>query len=475
MGKVLAVTVKELKILLKDPGGFLLLFLLPAMFILVLSTALQGAFSSPDSDEKIDVLVVNQDAGDFGKKLIEAIDAKGHFRAVTTEEGRPLTADRAEALVAAGAYPLAIRVPDGMDGGLFFKKKTDIELIADPTFSKPATWGLQGAIKEFVHVSMLAGKITEADKKGEAIELLKGKIDEIKIQCDDCKTRLEELSNPKKLMAILRSRSRIREAKNGKKPAETTADEPDAEALMDAAQYEKDASRTVALIEDKGVAITQRFAYGANVDGEIEPNSVQQNVPGWTIFALFWIAQILCINILHERQTGAFRRVMVAPISFAKYMFAKTIPFAIINMIQALLMFALGVYVLPLVGCPELVIRNVPALAVLTVAISYTAIGFGIMMASLSKTVFLSASVSASVLIIMTAIGGIMVPRFVMPEVMQRMSLFVPHGWALEGYLDVLVKGQTLEDILPHVGALFLFGTGFVLFAMLRLHRLNRT
>ena len=123
----------------------------------------------------------------------------------------------------------------------------------------------------------------------------------------------------------------------------------------------------------------------------------------------------------------------------------------------------------------QLVIKNEPALALLTVTISYTAIGFGIMMASLSKTVFLSASVSASVLIIMTAIGGIMVPRFVMPDVMQKMSLFVPHGWALEGYLSVLVRNQTVAEILPHAGALALFGTCFILFAIVRLHRLNRT
>lgn len=474
MGKLIAITVKELKILMKDPGGLLLLFILPAMFILVLSVALQGAFSSPDSDEKIEVLVVNRDTGDFGKKLIEAVDRNGHFRTVTGEGGRPLTPERAEALVKAGTYPIAVLVPDGMTGSLFFKSKNEIELIADPTFSKPATWGLKGAIKELVHVSMLAGKITEAQKKGEAIDLLKENIEDIKTQCDKCKTQLEALSNPRKLMAVLRSRSRIRAAKEGKSQAETTVEEPDIDALIAEGKNDKDAENTVALIQDKGVTITHRFAYGAGADEDIDPNSVQQNVPGWTIFALFWIAQILCINILHERQTGAFKRVMVAPISFARYMLAKTVPFFIINMIQALLMFALGIYVLPHVGCPQLVIQNVPALVLLTVAISVTAIGFGIMMASLSKTVFLSASVSASVLIIMTAIGGIMVPRFVMPESMQRLSLFVPHGWALEGYLNVLVKGQTLEEILPHVGALLLFGCGFVLFAILRLHRLNR-
>ena len=236
----------------------------------------------------------------------------------------------------------------------------------------------------------------------------------------------------------------------------------------------RDIDETISIIDSSGVVISERFAYGKNGGKETDPNAVQQNVPGWTIFALFWIAQILMINILYERQSGAFKRVMVSPISFPTYILSKTIPFALINLIQAVAMFALGVYILPLFGCPELELSNLPALAILTACISFTAIGFGLMMASLSKTIFLSASVSATVLIIMTAVGGIMVPRFIMPELMQKMTLFVPHGWALEGYLNIIVRHQPTAEILPHVGALLLFGLGFTAFAIVRMHRMNR-
>jgi ABC-2 type transport system permease protein len=467
---VAAIALKELKILLKDPGGLLLLFILPALFILVLSTALQGAFASMDTDEQIEVLVVNDDNADFGKNLIRAIDANGHFRAVAALDGEKVTRAVARERVASGACALAVFIPDDIEAGLLFEGKREIALLVDPTFSKEATLGLEGAIKEFIHLSMLAGKITEADKKSRAIEDLSDEMKEAEEGAKACRAQLD------KVVEQMRRRGPPRGARDSAATDEAT-DTAGAEAStkQEAAVDDKDAEETVALIASHGAGVVTRFAYGNGEPKAAAPNSVQQNVPGWTIFALFWIAQILCINILGERQTGAFKRVMVAPISFARYMLAKTIPFILINIAQAVLMFALGVFILPMVGCPELVLRNVPALVLLTLTISFTAIGFGLMMASLSKTVFLSASVSASVLIIMTALGGIMVPRFVMPEVMQKMSLFVPHGWALEGYLNILVKHQTTYQILPHVGALALFGLCFVTFAIIKMSRTNRT
>lgn len=42
--QIFAITIKDLKILFKDRGGMIVLFAMPAMFILVMSTALQRSF-----------------------------------------------------------------------------------------------------------------------------------------------------------------------------------------------------------------------------------------------------------------------------------------------------------------------------------------------------------------------------------------------------------------------------------------------
>lgn len=80
--QILAITWKDLKILLKDTGGLATLFLMPAMFIFVMTLALGGLFS--DGDNPIEILVVNDDVGTIGVQIVEGLQATAGF-AVETE------------------------------------------------------------------------------------------------------------------------------------------------------------------------------------------------------------------------------------------------------------------------------------------------------------------------------------------------------------------------------------------------------
>jgi ABC-2 type transport system permease protein len=51
-----------------------------------------------------------------------------------------------------------------------------------------------------------------------------------------------------------------------------------------------------------------------------------------------------------------------------------------------------------------------------------------------------------------------MVPKFVMPDFMQTFSNISPMSWGLEGFLDVLLRREGIEAVLPEVLALTLFG-----------------
>ena len=67
-----------------------------------------------------------------------------------------------------------------------------------------------------------------------------------------------------------------------------------------------------------------------------------------------------------------------------------------------------------------------------------------------------------------------MVPKLVMPEAMQTASWFVPQGWALEGYLDLLVRGRGVRDILPHAGVLLGFALVSFAASAVRMSRIRR-
>ena len=60
--------------------------------------------------------------------------------------------------------------------------------------------------------------------------------------------------------------------------------------------------------------------------------------------------------------------------------------------------------------------------------------------------------------IILAALGGMMVPSYIMPDAMKTLSLFTPHAWALAGYHDVMVRGLGVREVLLETGVLLGFG-----------------
>lgn len=457
---VLATVRKELLILAKDPAALVLLFILPAIFIAVLSLAMQGAFAQKDGAEKFSILVVNRDKGDFGEKLIENINANGYFEVIEQED-----ADIAKRMVTDGSRSLLLVIPKSASRAFVAKTgnaEERIVLFQDPAFSKEMAMSVMNGIREFIYITLLDKLKDAAKKQGEAVSTLESELDKT----------IEKLKTTAAVAVDLRHRFEAMGRRPGMgRPGGDKAG--DAETDTDNFEINVRKPKKVRSIPDGvGLVVEQKFLT-ASGRGNERPTSTQQNVPGWTIFALFWIAQVLAINIISERQSGAFRRVMVSPVSFYKYLLSKAIPFLFINLLQAIFLFLLGVYVLPYFGCARLEIQNIPALTVLTVAVSATAVSFALTLAGFLKTPFAAASVSASVLVVMTALAGIMVPKFVMPEAMQHLTAYVPQGIALEAYLDVLLRGRGIAELMPAVGRLLGFSCVFSALGLLRMRRLR--
>ena len=117
--QIIAITIKDLKVLFHDRGGIVALFLMPAMFILVMSYALQGTFE-PTADQPYEVLVVNLDAfqvfqgfdsGALGAEAVKALEDLEGVTAITEVEEQTLDVETADALVSAGDYPIAVIFP----------------------------------------------------------------------------------------------------------------------------------------------------------------------------------------------------------------------------------------------------------------------------------------------------------------------------------------------------------------------------
>jgi ABC-2 type transport system permease protein len=94
---------------------------------------------------------------------------------------------------------------------------------------------------------------------------------------------------------------------------------------------------------------------------------------------------------------------------------------------------------------------NPLALVMVSLALAAAANGLGLLVAALGKTEGQVNGLSVLLAITLSALGGMMVPTFIMPGLMKFLSLFTPHAWALAGYHDIIVRGLSVKQILPEV------------------------
>jgi ABC-2 type transport system permease protein len=219
--------------------------------------------------------------------------------------------------------------------------------------------------------------------------------------------------------------------------------------------------------------VNVRYRYQATQDAA-RPSAVQQNVPAWLVFAMFFSVVPLANTLITERQQGTLRRLRTLPTPPALPIIGKLIPYFFINQIQVLLMLAVGVYAMPLFGAESLTLgHSIAGLALMSVALSAAALGYGMLIAALARTTEQATTLGGVGNILLAALGGIMVPRFVMPEIMQRIADFSPMAWGLDGFLDIFLRNGNVHDVLPEAGLLLLFGSITLLLAM-HLHKRQR-
>lgn len=202
------------------------------------------------------------------------------------------------------------------------------------------------------------------------------------------------------------------------------------------------------------------------------PNAVQQNVSGWLIFAMFMIAIPLSTTVIQDRSERTLMRLQTMGASLPTIYLAKLLPYGVVNLLQLALMLALGAWLLPLLGSRGLSLQvNLPALLLMGIATSFAALAVASLVATLARTVEQATVISGGLNILLAAISGIMIPTFLMPPAMQSLAAWSPMNWALEGFLEVLVRQGNLDDILTYCFCLFLFGLLIGTLAILLLKR----
>ena len=369
-----AMVKKEFLLVFRDKQALMALFIMPAIFILIMSVAMRDMFSQ--ASVVFNIAIVDMDKSSISKKLITNIDDDKKFSIVNVKD-------------------------------------------AEFVITMPKGYGDESA-KE----SKIAIKV-DGSLKSDEIELFKVNL-------------LQNIVNLK--LDIITER------------------------LSDFSDEAAAAVGSVSLSGDNLFTLTY------NEDSEV-PNSTQQSVPTWIVFGMFFMVIPMSNIYINERKQNTLSRLDSMNISIFSLTMAKIVPYIFIGQVQVWIMIAVGMFLVPLLDTPALAINgSIWAVIFLSFALSISAIGVSTLIAVSANSSEQASTIGGITNILLGSIGGVMVPKFIMPETMQNLANISPMSWGLDGFLDIFLKGGGIMHVMNESLMLIGFGLVVLVISMMILH-----
>jgi ABC-2 type transport system permease protein len=429
ISKLLATVKKEILLLIRDKVGLSILFLMPMALIFVM-TLIQDAAFKTINEKGIPIVFVNNDHDSLGILIEQGLRNNDLCTFYDSIDGKPATIELAQKAVAEGKFLVGIVIPKNATEAI---RKNVTALVSETLNSDSAVIQNASATEDSVEITILIDPVA---KKSFLISVT---------------SNLHEFISEVKTKIMF----------------QTFSDQV-AEIIPDRSAAPKNAYKKSQIIKYKEI-------YASKSEEKIVPNAVQHNVPAWAIFAMFFIAIPLSGSIMKERNEGSVFRLHTMPTPFLLLINGKIIVYAIVCQIQFLLMLSVGLVFLPMLGLPALVLgHSYIGIFVLTMATAFAATGYGVMVGTLAETEHQGAIVGALSILLLSALGGIWVPSYVMPEVMRNISAYSPLNWSLTGYYKLFLRGAGVGDIMIDAIKLFIFFLAMMAIASI-VNRIKRT
>ncbi|MDF3028138.1 MAG: type transporter [Fluviicola sp.] len=407
MKKLKASVWKEILLVLHDKVGLLLMYLMPLLLVFIITIVQNSAFQIVN-ENKLTVLISNQDKGSLGDSLVKALVQSGSFE---------------------------IRKKDRLSEAAVKRTTIDEDAMLGiyiPSDFSEKMAGNADNISKLMLEQM--GVIEKAPKTTPRKQ-------EISIYFDPVVQENFRISVINGIQSIT----------NGIENEEMVSK------LFQEMGYDSIPATIRQAIVNRETKLKIANA-SLNEVAELIPNSSQHNVPAWSIFAMFFMVISLGGNIVKERLSGSFLRLQTIPGGFALTLISKFLVYLFVALSQLLLLFMMGIYIFPYLGLPKLAMPNafLPFMVV-TLLSAVSAISYAVLVGTYAKTQEQANGFGAISIIIFAAIGGIWVPNFVMPDYMQTIGNISPLKWCLEGYYILFLKNGAWGELIGTISFLFLF------------------
>lgn len=398
---------KEGLLLLRDRIGLGILFVMPMVLIFVMTLIQDAAFRTL-SEQGIPILLVNEDQDSLGFKIEQGLRSAGICELHTRINGQAAQEDQVTEAVRQGKYLIAIVVPEGATDALKSR-------VANMLESSLGT-GAEPAETEIKEIRLIIDPVASKSFVTSVTSSLREFITSVK-------TQLMFESFNEQIGLLVPEGSDYTPAKY-----------------------------------DGALAIGYKEEYASELAGSKTPNAVQHNVPAWTIFAMFFIVIPVVGSVMKEKSEGSVFRFHIIPASYFLQINAKLLVFTLVCMVQFVLMLSIGLFFLPMLGLPVLDLGNsITGILIVALATSFAASGYGVLVGTLAGTQQQGAILGSLSILILSALGGIWVPAYIMPDTLRTISEFSPLNWALNGFYSLFLRGEGLAGVWPHVVKLLTF------------------
>ncbi|GAC1439237.1 MAG: ABC transporter permease [Sediminibacterium sp.] len=407
MYKLRATILKDLRILMRDKIGLVLMFGMPVLLVIVI-TKIQNSTFELVNKNKVALLLANRDTGKVSTELVQAIDKIGMFKLaeVPKDQSDQYLIDRMHTKDAL----LALIIPQGFSAKVTAKAKK-------VTAKALNSFGLEG---------------------GDTLNRKTGNTDPITLYYHPI---LQEAFR-RSVQGALHSALQMVESKQVLKQLYFSLNEKELPVSM-----ENEILNNQSPINEVPVSR----------DGnKTVPNASQHNVPAWTIFAMFFVVLSLGSGIVREKLSGSFIRLKTLPTNYLVALVSKQITYLGVTMIQAALIFAIGVWLFPYINLPALDLpTDLSGLFIVSLLCGWCAVSYAVCVGVFAGTQEQANGFGAVSIVILAALGGLMVPAFAMPNSFQTIIKLSPMHWCLEAYYGLFLEGGKLNDVLRNIIPLF--------------------
>jgi ABC-2 type transport system permease protein len=393
-----ATIIKDSKILLRDRVGLFMMFFMPILLVIVITSVQNSTFELVNNN-KISLIVFNKDKGLLGEQLIEAFRKIGLFKLQVADSTMP-DHEITSVMYSKDAL-VAVVIPERFTS--FIQYKADE--IATRALKDPDSIQIKSSTTAELPDSLLMyyHPVMQASFRQSIEGALRSSVQVI--QGETIVKRLYAAVNQKEVPTDLEKQILFSQLPITEIPVSRSG------------------SRTV-------------------------PNASQHNVPAWTIFAMFFIVLSLGGTMVREKNSGSFIRLKTMPASYLHALFSKQLVYLMVTILQAAVIFAIGNKIFPFIGLPALHLpKDIWALLIVTSVTGYCAVNYAICVGVFANTAEQSNGFGAISILIMAALGGLIVPSFAMPAHLQKLLQISPLHWALEAYYGLFLEGGNLKDI----------------------------